>query len=39
MYCPYGTYMDYDEKGNSVLKISPLLDSILDEKLKHNPSD
>ena len=34
-YCPYGTYLDFD----NILKISPLLDEIIEEKLSYNPYD
>ena len=38
-YCPYATYLSYDNNGDAVIKISDLLSSVVLAKQNNDPND
>ena len=38
-YCPYGVYLTTDNQGNNILKISELIERVVEAKLIYNSSD
>ena len=38
-YCPYASYLSYDSEGNAIIKISSLLNSVVQAKIDNDPND